>query len=280
MSWVAAASIAAAYGYVAVRLTFVGSLLHADAHLPPVAYGPRLHSQNGERKMKKLLLATAALLLATASANAGSVVFGFEFDNGTIQLAGPFGSTQTVGPLDPFNGPFIVQQATGSTQPFVVPPDVLDTNTLDVVNTTATNVAFHIFVSAKDVPVSGLQTITSSFDSVGLTSGWTVTETSFIGNANQFFFVGGLGTQLATDTFNGVAGSGAFINTVNLGAGPFNSFNVEYTINTNGILGEANIGINLSAVPGPIVGAGLPGLVVACGGLLALARRRRRQLVA
>jgi hypothetical protein len=32
-----------------------------------------------------------------------------------------------------------------------------------------------------------------------------------------------------------------------------------------------------SQVPGPVVGAGLPGLVAACGGLLALARRRRRQ---
>jgi hypothetical protein len=31
-------------------------------------------------------------------------------------------------------------------------------------------------------------------------------------------------------------------------------------------------------VPAPIVGVGLPGLVAACGGLIALARRRRRQL--
>jgi hypothetical protein len=37
--------------------------------------------------------------------------------------------------------------------------------------------------------------------------------------------------------------------------------------------------LNGVAVPGPIVGAGLPGLILACGVLLALARRRR-QLVA
>jgi hypothetical protein len=31
-------------------------------------------------------------------------------------------------------------------------------------------------------------------------------------------------------------------------------------------------------VPGPLAGAGLPGLVLACGGLIALARRRRQQI--
>jgi hypothetical protein len=46
-----------------------------------------------------------------------------------------------------------------------------------------------------------------------------------------------------------------------------------------GAAGEASAlinGFSVTPVPGPVVGAGLPALIAACGGLIGLARRRRR----
>jgi len=48
-----------------------------------------------------------------------------------------------------------------------------------------------------------------------------------------------------------------------VGGNPAPQFNAAFVL--NGV-----------SVPGPIAGAGLPGLLLACGCLLALARRRRR----
>jgi hypothetical protein len=81
---------------------------------------------------------------------------------------------------------------------------------------------------------------------------------------------GGPGTNFTITNVN----SGAVNFTGGLAPGHTAYFSLEENVSA------ANLIITVNPVPGPIVGAGLPGLLAASGGLLGWWRRRRQQQVA
>jgi hypothetical protein len=125
--------------------------------------------------------------------------------------------------------------------------------------------------------------------SVSVTASTSIITDALIGSVQagesfDFFVqttVGGAFTQLGGVITNDCSFPGGFVAGTDLcgwNAPPGQTrfgVAVEAVSTAGAPLGDVLL-TSVSTVPGPIVGAGLPGLVAACGGLLALARRRRK----
>jgi hypothetical protein len=214
--------------------------------------------------MRQVLLVTLAALALSTPAFADSIGLVAKVDGTTVATDNSLIGTLNV--ADQFWGlDFDLNSVTANSQSLLTAPDVFKTQTLNINQLTTGSHTLTIAITANDLAgTNALDAILSEFSVTGLTGGWTVEEQTFINGV----------LQASTPVFTANSDDLDVSSVADL-TNPF-SAEVLYTIVSNG-KGSFNGGIDIQAspVPGPVVGAGLPGLIACCIGLVGLARRRR-----
>jgi hypothetical protein len=200
------------------------------------------------------------------AAHATLITVDISADGGLVHT---FTSTDTANVVGESVGVFNINNVSVFSAPNAAPPNVLlDSNTLNANTLVADGLTHTLAIDITATGVSsltGLQTLTSSFDTAGLPFNWSVMESTDIN-----------GVPVDSTTFN----SPPQANSIDkLSAVLFTTPLVaseHYLLTTNGTTGDANSGIEMSVVaaPGPTLGSGLPGFALTLLGAIMLWRRR------
>jgi hypothetical protein len=204
------------------------------------------------------------VIAMTAAATAGTITFQLQEDSGPTTTINTGQDAATLGPLT--FGDFNIASLSGATNPFLTLPFLEQANDIEVSGGGTGDHVLHLTVLGVGLTApTGLQTLISGFDVTGISANWTAHLSTDINGlvVGSHTFLGPLSNGTDQDTFGFTL------------PGTFNA-SIHFDIDNGGTVGEANTGAALAAVPGPIVGAGLPGLMAALT-FFGLGRFRRKR---
>lgn len=216
--------------------------------------------------MKKFLLSAALLATAALTAPANAAVFiGLQHASvggGAVQQVAT-GATSAL-----YNGAFAGFEVNILSALKGVAPLLLDSTLHDANNAGASNAGtLDVWMTVKDFAGPVSNAFLSGFTSNILTTGWTVTATSYVDGSNGVFG----GTQLSTKTFTSIGSFSEVKSFAGDKTGPY-SVTLRYSI-TAPTRGSATTTMAITAVPEPATWA----MMIGGFGLLGAASRRSRR---